>query len=105
MSVPLVGKFCNSEQMEGECIDLHAILLKGVLSILRLSRSSVLLFPRWGADTPRVHIAICTLFISYDSYLLQCFSTLGQGTCPSHHLIPAPGVLLVHSRHGKHFFN
>lgn len=21
------GKFCNSEQMEGECIDLHALLL------------------------------------------------------------------------------
>lgn len=33
-SVPLVGKFCNLEQMEGECIDLHVVILEE-LSVLR----------------------------------------------------------------------
>lgn len=52
MSVPLAGKFYNLEQMEGECIDLHVVILEESVNSEIRSQSFILLSPRVGGGVP-----------------------------------------------------
>lgn len=80
MSVPWVGGFFYTlGQVEGENVDLR-------MGILEESVDSLLVL--LGLSAPPACIAISILFTFYYECLLNCLSTLGQGSCLTHVLIP-----------------